>query len=81
MDPYGYYIKVTCSKGKTFPRYYEWNPTAEDVGTYTLTMSVYDNNKKLLGTDKTKLIVKAAQAPTEKINVLCIGDSLTAGGY
>ncbi len=81
VDPYGYYIKVTCSKGKAFPRYYEWNPTAKDVGTHTLTLSVYDDNGKLLGTDQTKLTVKEAEAPTEKINVLCFGDSLTAGGY
>lgn len=81
VNPYGYHIKVTCKKGKAFPRYYEWNPTTEDVGTYTLTISVYDDNGKLLGTDQTKLIVKETQAPTEKINVLCIGDSLTAGGY
>lgn len=81
VNPYHYYIKIQCSRGNAYPRYFEWNPTAEDVGSHKLTLSVYDDNGNLLGTDKTQLIVKEAVAPTKAINVLCLGDSLTAGGY
>ncbi len=81
VNPYDYYIKVTCSKGSAFPRYYEWNPTAENVGRHKLTLQVMDNNGNLLGEDSTTLVVKEAVEPTENINILCIGDSLTAGGY
>jgi len=81
VNPYDYYIKVTCSKGSAFPRYYEWNPTAENVGRHKLTLQVMDNNGNLLGEDSTTLVVKEAVEPTKNINILCIGDSLTAGGY
>ncbi|MBQ2997508.1 MAG: hypothetical protein IJD62_00755 [Oscillospiraceae bacterium] len=81
VNPYNYYIKVTCSKGSAFPRYYEWNPTAENVGRHKLTLQVMDNNGNLLGEDSTTLVVKEAVEPTKNINILCIGDSLTAGGY
>ncbi len=81
VNPYNYYIKTTCSKGSAFPRYYEWNPTAEDVGSHKLTLQVLDNNGNLLGEDETILVVKEAKEPAKNINILCIGDSLTAGGY
>lgn len=81
VNPYNYYIRVTCAKGSAYPRYYEWKPTANDVGSHKLTLEIYDNNHNLLGTDTTTLVVKEAAAPTQDINVLCVGDSLTAGGY
>ena len=51
------------------------------MGSYKLTLSVYDDNGVLLGTDTTTLNVHKPQAEHENMNVLCIGDSLTAGGY
>lgn len=81
VNPYNYHIRITCSKGSAYPRYFEWTPTAEDVGSCTLTLQIYDNNHNLLGEDKTTLVVKEAAAPSRNINVLCVGDSLTAGGY
>ncbi len=81
VNPYNYHINVVCSKGKVYPRYYEWKPTIDELGTYTLKMTIKDNNGKLLGTDTTKLIVVQPQQTNETQNVLCIGDSLTAGGY
>ncbi|MBQ2794398.1 MAG: SGNH/GDSL hydrolase family protein, partial [Oscillospiraceae bacterium] len=81
VNPYNYHIEINCSKGSAFPRYYEWNPTAENVGRHKLTLQVMDNNGNLLGEDSTTLVVKEAVEPTKNINILCIGDSLTAGGY
>ena len=81
VDPAAYDIKIVCSKGKAFSRYYEWKPTEEEIGSYKLTLYVYDHNGNLLGSDSTKLNVHKPVAEHEMQNVLCIGDSLTAGGY
>ena len=80
VNPYNYHIRIVCDHGKAFPRYFEWEPEASDVGSYVLTLQILDNNGNLLGEDKTTLIVKQAAAPKQDINILCIGDSLTAGG-
>ncbi|MBQ7873532.1 MAG: SGNH/GDSL hydrolase family protein [Oscillospiraceae bacterium] len=81
VNPYNYHIQVSCSKGSAYPRYYEWNPTSEDIGSYKLTMKIYDNNHNLLGEDSTTLVVEEAVEPSRNVNILCIGDSLTSGGY
>lgn len=80
VDPYGYHIRVVCPKGKAYPRYFEWKPGTGDVGSYELQLQVLDNNGNLLGEDTTTLIVRQAVSPKQDINVLCIGDSLTANG-
>ena len=80
VDPYGYSISATCAKGASYPRYFEWTPTAEDVGRHRLVITVRDDAGNLLGTDTTVLNVCTPKAEEEVQNVLCIGDSLTAGG-
>lgn len=80
VDPYNYHIRIECEHGKAYPRYFEWNPDADDVGSYTLKLQVRDHNGNLLGEDTTTLVVKQAAAPKQDINVLCIGDSLTSAG-
>ena len=80
VNPYNYHIRILCSKGNTLPRYYDWTPSTKDVGSYELKLQVLDNNGNLLGEDTTTLVVKQAAAPTKQLNVLCMGDSLTANG-
>lgn len=80
VNPYNYDIVVTCSKGKEYPRYFEWTPTESDIGTHKLTLKVYDDNGNLLGSDSTTLNVCAPKTTNETQNVLCIGDSLTTDG-
>ena len=80
INPYNYYIRIKTKYGSTFPRYYEWTPSLEQIGTYDFCIEVLDNNFNLLGTDKTKLIVSNASMEHEKTNILCFGDSLTASG-
>ena len=80
VNPYNYYIEIKTKYGKVFPRYYEWKPTINQIGTYELTLNVYDNNRNLLGSDKTKLIVNNSLKENSQQNILCIGDSLTSGG-
>jgi len=80
VNPYGYYIKLTGSVGHQFNRYFEFTPTS--VGSFDLKLEVCDNNGVVYGSDSTKLIVSAKKVTSTKTkNVLCVGDSLTAGGY
>lgn len=80
-DPYGYYIKVEGQKGHTYNRYYEFCPKVEDIGTYTLKISVCDANGVVYGSDETKLNVVSNKVINNKSkNILCFGDSLTYNG-
>lgn len=81
VNPYQYAISVTCEKGQVFPRYFEWRPSEEDVGSYALKLTVYDHNGVKLGADTTVLNVHAPKLESESKNILCIGDSLTEAGY
>jgi len=77
-DPYSYAIVAECEKGKNFPRYFEYTP--QEAGQHLLTISVYDAAKNLLGSATTTLNVVTPKKPKNQVNVLCIGDSLTASG-
>ena len=81
VNPYGYYIKLEGTVGHQYNRYYEFKP--EEIGTYTLKLSVCDSNGNVLGSDGTKLVVstnKISASENVSKNILCIGDSLTANG-
>ncbi len=79
-NPYCYDILSLCDIGKNFPRYFEVMPTA--VGEYPLTVTVYSNEKKVLAEGRTMLCVHEAKCePENPVNILCVGDSLTAGGH
>lgn len=77
-NPYVYDILAVCEKGKGFPRYFEL--LTDEEGEYELTVSVYSQSKKLLGSGTTTLVVRRPRQPKQPINILCMGDSLTAGG-
>ena len=77
-NPFFYDILAICEKGRNCPRYFEYLP--EEEGEYPLTIYVYDANKTLLGKGETLLCVKKPRSPKNQRNILCIGDSLTAGG-
>lgn len=77
-DPFCYDILAVCEKGKNFPRYFEFTPETE--GKHKLIINVYDAGKNLLGSAETILDVALPRKPARPINILCIGDSLTAGG-
>lgn len=81
VNPYGYDILVTCSKGKPYPRYWEFTPSASDVGTYIFNVKVKSNNGAVLAEKSTSLVVAAAPSnPLSQLNVVCIGDSNTTDG-
>ncbi|MGI6336286.1 MAG: SGNH/GDSL hydrolase family protein [Eubacteriales bacterium] len=78
-NPYAYDILSLCEIGAHFPRYFECTP--DRPGEYPLTVRVYDAGKALLGEGVTMLKVRERPVtPKDPVHVLCIGDSLTAGG-
>lgn len=80
-NPYIYNILVTCSKGKQFPRYFEYLPVSSDVGTVTFKVEVKNKSGQVLGTKTCNLITKSSvKSPTTLTKVLCVGDSLTTSG-
>ena len=77
-NPYVYSIVVLCEKGRPFPRYFEYTP--EEPGEHKLTIRLYDAWRNLVGEGETLLVAKAAKEPVKCTTMLCMGDSLTAGG-
>lgn len=78
-NPYVYDIVSVCETGKNYPRYFELLP--ENPGKVKLTIYVYNAERELVGSGETILDIAQAKKPERKINVLCVGDSLTSGGY
>lgn len=79
-NPYEYYILIRCEKGHPYPRYYTFTPKSQDVGDYPLTITLLDNNHQIIDEETTILHVQQPHQPKERLNVLCIGDSLTFNG-
>jgi len=77
-NPFFYDILAVCEEGRNYPRYFEFTPVKE--GQHKLTIYVYDASKNLLGMGETVLNVCKPKTPEKEMNILCIGDSLTAGG-
>lgn len=79
VSPYKYDIKVMCDKGKTFPRYYEFDGNIPE-GDYPIMVQVRNDNLNVLGEAKSVVhVVDIDKAPSA--NVLCCGASATATGY
>jgi len=78
-NPYVYSIVSICEKGRNFPRYFEYAPT--EPGQHKLTIKIYDAQRNLLGEADTMLNVVVPKEPENTTNILCIGDSLTGGGW
>ena len=75
-----YILKFECNKGKNYPRYWEVTPTVGDVGTYSITITLYDLDGKEIVTKVLSLIIKSANNPETVKNILCIGDSTMQSG-
>lgn len=79
---YQYDILISCSKGKQCRRYFEYTPTAGDVGSTSFMIQVKNNERKVLAEKTCTLVtVGAGQSPSSQKNVLCFGDSLTVDGH
>ncbi len=77
-NPYVYNIVSICEEGRNCPRYFEITPKKE--GQLRLKILVYGANREVLGSGETILNIALPVQPKKPVNVLCVGDSLTAGG-
>lgn len=77
-DPYIYAIVAICEKGSNYPRYFEYTPASE--GQHKLKIQLYNANREIVGEGETLLNVVLPCENNTNVNVLCIGDSLTANG-
>lgn len=75
-DVYVVYSGTGGSIGKQLRRKYQITGTSGNMGTYTLTIKVYDYDMNLLASKNVTLIIATKTLSTTK-NVLCVGDSLT----
>ena len=76
-------ITIRCKKGMQYPRYYEFTPTADDVGSYDFTLYTRRLDGTIISQGTTKIVVhpKLTNETTPKnLTLLAFGDSLTAGG-
>lgn len=76
-------ITVRCSKGREYPRYWEYTPVAGEEGTYSLKLYTRQLDGSIISQGTTSIVVhpKLTNDTTpENVNILCFGDSLTSGG-
>ena len=71
-------LKFDCPKGRLYPRYWEYTPTNADIGTSTLTISLYSLNGDLIDSKNVSLIT--ASPTNQSLKILNIGDSTMAKG-
>lgn len=81
VNPDNYNVVITCSKGKQYPRYFEYTPNSTDVGETLFGVTVKDDNGNILQVKTCTLVTRnVVQSPSSLINVACFGDSLTSSG-
>ena len=73
-----YHLHWTCNKGVSFARKFSVTGLLADVGSYALTLQVYDDNYNVVAT-KTSTLIISEQNIANTLKVLPIGDSLTNG--
>lgn len=83
-DPYRYNLRIDCERGAIFRRKYVYTPLSGDAGTYPMTVSLEDDEERILDRKTLELRVfapaTAEKLPKTPYHILCVGDSLTSGG-
>ena len=70
--------RAYCTKGKDFPKYYEYTPGIADVGSYNLNIKIIGIDGAVIAEDNTTIVVvESAQQPASMTNVWCIVASTT----
>ena len=81
-DCSNYYVYCECDIGTSYGRKFTCTPVLSHVGNHTLNIYVYDSKKQFVESKSINLrVVATASSPTTRKNILCMGDSLTTGGY
>ncbi|GAB5402818.1 MAG: hypothetical protein Aurels2KO_10490 [Aureliella sp.] len=87
LDPYQYSVKITganlgdntYSEAENYPRYVEMNP--QSAGSRSLQYQLFNDKNVLLAEQTLPVtVVNRTAGPASNMKVLCVGDSLTAGG-
>ena len=71
-----YHFQWQCDKFKAMKRKFSISATTENVGNFPLTLTVYDNNMRVVAAGSTTIKIVSSTI-AKPINVLTIGDSLT----
>lgn len=81
VDVSNYNVKVSCSKGRQFHRYFEYTPESGDIGTTTFLITVLDDFGTIIGSASCNLVTVAVGAsPSAGKKIVCVGASTTANG-
>ncbi len=76
-----YLFDVSCSKGMQLERGFRITPTEEDIGTWPLSITIYDKTWNLITTVSSSLIITSATAGSGISNsIIVLGDSTTNNG-
>lgn len=82
VDYENYFVDVVCDIGRNYKRKFHVIPSNTDIGTHSMTVTLYDNNKTALDTKTINLVVAAkATSPASETVVLYVTDSLGNSGY
>lgn len=65
---------ITCSKGEMKPRSWQYTPAASDVGSFPMTVTIYNNDGTKINEATTNLVVSAAENPASQKRILLTGD-------
>ncbi len=82
LDPNLLGLNIRCEKGKQYLRYWEYQPAADEVGEYELTIDLRNFDGSIIATGTTKIVVHSVPTYAEKkrFYTLGFGDSLTSTG-
>jgi lysophospholipase L1-like esterase len=79
QNPYALPVSLIGTAGTSYARYWEWTPTA--AGAQTLSVNVADSSGAVLASNSVTInAVTVNRSPGTNRCILCVGDSLTAGG-
>lgn len=75
-----YILSLTCDKGRSYARYWQYTPTSEDVGEVDMCLRLYDFEGNILDEKSVTLTTREPRNPTIPRHVLCLGNSLMVAG-
>ncbi len=73
-------IDVICTKGRQYNKFWRITPLSSDEGTTSFKIEISFAGKLIASRDSELIITGKSKSSGKSINVLCIGDSTTAGG-
>lgn len=75
-----YSLNIECPKGKNYPRYWEYTPTSNDVGSTKMKIQLLNIDGSVIQEKTISIVTKNATNPSSAKNILLVGDSLYMSG-